>query len=345
MTINNQNNPPNTTNSAKISSSKKGKKGIQGKKSAKNYANVAQSPFIPRKRTHEPTLERTLPAQTPIFPQQSTAELAEIADLWAEEDIKKVDISKPTLNRHISRLIKLKRLITIKAEDFRKYGLTETDKKARFLTLARNDSLPKYYNLVLSSLKSEDPTMKKNALIELESMNSISLLPSQLTNLVSNLLKDNYEIGERIIRVIYNNFQKGIVPSNLTKLQNNLILFYEKHKEKVNNEIKKNIMFMLGVLGIKKIVDFLKEDILKNKTFDTLQHEGYIGWFVAKVIDDAKAELFDFQNKLKDDKMIQITFQIRDEARRNLTLRSMGYQGTIYEQGMRLYRTKIRGIQ
>jgi len=271
---------------------------------------------------------------------------AENAGLWAEKaKTVKLDVSKATLNRHISSLIRQKKIIVVKYKDFRKYGLPETDKKARYLTLAKNASLPKYYNLVLSSLKSEDPIKKKNALIELESMNSIALLPNQLTNLALNLLKEDCETGERIIRVLYNNFNNAILPSNLDKLQNNIITFYEKNKGKVNQNVKAHVMFMLGILGNEKIVEFLKEDILKNKTFENLKNEGYVGWFVANVIDEAKTELLNFQNTLKDHTMIQITFQVRNEARRDLTMRAYGFPDTIYETGMKRFRPKIKEME
>lgn len=243
---------------------------------------------------------------------------------------KKEYLSKATLHRHLDYLLNTKQIIRINHKDFVKFGIPSTKKREGYYTLQIYEQIPRYYDLVISSLKSKDPIKKKSALIEIESMGKIKLLPIQLTELSNLLLKEDYLITQSIIRILYNNFIKLSYPSNLEKFQDNLIKYYaivnkNLREENItqgtlqsNRNTKASILFILGVLKNHVIIEFLKDDLLNSNKFDELLEEGYRWWALAPIIESHRADLLEFQNKLPLEPSRLTLLRIRAEASKRM---------------------------
>jgi len=242
------------------------------------------------------------------------------------EEMKKEKISLATLHRHLNHLVIEDEVIKIDYNNFLKFGIPSEDKREVYYALKIYEQIPRYYELVFSSLKSKDPIKKKNALIEIESMGNIRLLPSQLTELSSLLLKEKYSLTRPIMRIIYNNFVELSFPSNLKIFQDNLIGYCSKvNKElsknitsmndtQLNRNSKSNIIFILGILDNPIIIELLKEDLSHNKEFNELEQEGYTQWTIAPIIEKHRADLLDFQNKLTLESTMDTLRKIRKKA-------------------------------
>lgn len=241
----------------------------------------------------------------------------------------KEKLSLIKFNRILKRLSNSNQLKALKRREYERFGIVEKDKRASYITLAKTAKLVKHHDKVLEQLTSEDIIKKKNALIELESMmEGMILTPSQLDKLVNLIPKEENKLVENIIRIIYNSIaQRTIFPSDIERLKKNLIAFYNKslrvfdpniirqNKEFNITNTKAHIIFVLGILGDEAVLKWLKEDVQRGFDINWIHNFGYSLWTVAKLIDDNRENLFEFQNSLSSESDIKTMFQIRKEAK------------------------------
>lgn len=249
-------------------------------------------------------------------------------------------ISRTTLHRHLNYLVKEKQIIHITHKDFVKFGIQDS-KRSVYYALQDYEQIPKYYDLVISQLKSSDPKERDNALIEIESMDTIRLLPHQLIELSDLMLKEEPFLGLKILRILFNNFKSFNFPSDLEKFQKNLIDYYEKVKKDIdiaqnfpgNARIheKQMIFFMLGILDNPIILKYLKEDILEKS--DEFNQTVYKDWAVARIIDKNKADLLEFQTHL-----------IPENQRTLRSIRSQASQNLFNNDNLKNFREKLKEL-
>lgn len=250
-------------------------------------------------------------------------------------------LSLITINRHLNYLKQIKEIIVLKQPEYEKYGIFDKDKRATYITLAKNSDIIKHNDIVIKALKSNNPIIKRNSLTEIESMESINLIPNQLIELSNLLLKEDFESCQSIIRIILHNFDNLNFPSDLKKFQDNLIQYYERQELKIERNTKAHIIYMLGILNNEIIIKWLKEDVQNKGGYlkfreEKLIEDGYYCWSIARLIERHKTELFEFQNSLPTRELSTNVFRIRDQARINLQT---------YENNIKKFKQKLVDVK
>ncbi|GEM_PF-3522670 len=242
-------------------------------------------------------------------------------------ELEKQGVGRATTNRHLTKLKDGKEIEKIGYQAATQYGIKGKDKKAVYYILSSESHYAKYYDKVIKSLKSDDPSKRRYALIEIEEFRDIHLLPQQLLELSMALTKEDLDVSCKIIRIIRNH-KPAVLPSDLKRFQENLIDCLKNHsrenpfKEDLVKKLTENIFYFLGVLGNPNVIEFMKEDIEKAEltkedkaTFLNLKNL-YSEWYLSRIINKNMPELFDFAETLPDIKK-ELVFEIRKKARDN----------------------------
>lgn len=303
------------------------KKGLENGKNDKNETKMGETTYS------QPFISLGNPAnETEIH--QNLPKHIQISD-------KKVSLV--TFNRILRRLIKTKKLKNLKYPLYQRLGINGIDKKASYITPYSTFDSIGYYDQVLKQVEDQDPLKRRNALIEIESlMDNVMFTPDQLfklSNLLSQenqLLWQEYKLGENIVRIIFNSIdRKGVFPSNLEDFQQNILSYLERNDGKIATNTKHYIIHMLGLLNNKIVIEMLKREIMRGHIdYESLVNEGYGSWAVAKLIEDSRKELFDFQNTLGEKESL-IVFRIRKHAKDHLSTYHLHYS---------LYKDKLVGL-
>ena len=147
----------------------------------------------------------------------------------------RVGVGVDTINRHIRKGLKQKLIVRIKYPDYKKYGISQEDKKAVYFVSSAGTEQVDYNDTIIEALASKDPRIRKNAMIEIESIQEVPLLPDQLTNLSNSLKTEDKTNCYQISRVIWDHFQKLIFPSDIRRFEDNLIYCFEKFRRTGND--------------------------------------------------------------------------------------------------------------
>jgi len=251
---------------------------------------------------------------------------------------KKEEVSKLRFLRAVKRLQNLNEITTLKYKDLERFGIKEKDKRATYIILDKIAKSVPFYDKVFKLLKKGTEREQKNALIEIEDlMKDIVLTPKQLDEILDLMNEKNLDLCSNILRIINSSiYDKKIFPSDIERFKKKLINFYEKTlKEKTKGvgggkpsttllNMKAIIVDLLGLLNDEIIIKWLKEDIQGDKDFERLAGEGYVSWTIAKLLDEHKEELFDFQNSL-DEGWSKVVFSVRANAQALLSTHEMQY--------------------
>lgn len=245
-----------------------------------------------------------------------------------EKENKEQKVTLITFNRRMKSLVKLKELKLFKYPEYLKLGLFPKDKRSSYVTSLRVARDIEHYDEVFKLLEGKDLLKKKNALIEIESMRESTILTPAQLNLLSALIgKEDIKLTENIIRIIYNSIEKNkIFPSNLEMFEKNLTNFLKKHERRgISDNTHNHIIYLLGLLDSPFVVDLLKIKIRDYmEDFDSLKHKGYASWTIARLLDDSKKELFEFQNSLNEERS-KVVFNVRSQAQSMLSTYDFHY--------------------
>lgn len=241
-----------------------------------------------------------------------------------------------TIIRHLNSMSKTEVIVKLTYPIYKRYGINLEDKKAKYYISSENAEEKEYYDTIINSLKSKNKSIRDDALIEIESLSGIKLLPEQLTELSNTLIKEDYKTGYAIIRIINSHFEKGIFPSDLIKFQRDLIFCFKKYNnidEARRDNFTDIILSILGLLGNNAVIDFLEEEIRKTK-FIELKIDRYSLWTLSDIITKNRIRLFKLSNELLG-KRSKAIFRIRTNAERNLES---------YSSNIEQYQKKLKGL-
>jgi len=233
----------------------------------------------------------------------------------------KKKISRQTILNYLKELEKQELIESIKYPLNKEYGRESEDKKAVYYILASRSEQVRYYNAVIKALNSKNPQQREKALVEIEDIQGILLQRSQLTELSNTLTKENEKNTYYILKIIDTHFRDYIFPTNLEIFQKNLVKCFEKYNKIETSDadnLKSLILFFLGILGNKKIIDFLKRDIKESHGVINNIINRYSHWTLSKVINENKADLFEFYVTLPEKKS-KAVMEIRNKAQSNET--------------------------
>lgn len=243
--------------------------------------------------------------------------LIEIVFSRLKSSKKSESAGRSTIIRYLDEL-KRENLITIlNKKDYKRFGVKKKDSRVVFYTLPHIIKEYEHYDEVIGVLNNGSESEKEMALIEIESLKTIILSPQNLSNLLFILNKNKSNLSDKIIRILDYNFNNFIFPSDISNFQKTLIKFLEKNWDNIHKNIEAHIIWMLGVLGNEKVIDFLKKRIKEDFSDEELRDRGYSFWSVSNMIIQNQTELFRCGKDLSKEQKL-VLFRIRYKAKENL---------------------------
>jgi len=234
------------------------------------------------------------------------------------------DISSPTVMRHISNLLNKKDILQIQSIDWEKYGIKDQDKRHTYYVLAAHTEQAKYYDTVIRDTESEDLNIQAAALEEICQFEEINLLPPQLFKLSNILTKGEAEQTHKILELLFKHADKCIFPSDIKQFQNNLVICFHIFRNSTAKNIvniRTRVLFFLGLLENKWVIDYLKKDIGECKDVETISESPLSGiisdyekGYLAPIYEKHNLELFNFLKTLPEVKREAVN-RIRRESK------------------------------
>ena len=250
--------------------------------------------------------------------------------------VTKGGFSIPTASRHLKRLRKSGDITVIRHKDFLHYGIESKDKKAAYYMTKSATEQARYYDAVITALPSEKPEERRRALVEIEGMGKITLLPYQLFNISKALINADEKEAYAVTRILLTHGQKDIFPSDTAKFQDYLIEGYKRfrHLSLANGEhsnLRGNILAFLAHYKNPIVFEFLKEDLQTGKDLEHL-YSIYSSEQFYEMINDHPAVLFNLGKGLDEKqemtlRTIRATCKMGVEHKKQL---KKGKGGSIY---------------
>lgn len=210
-------------------------------------------------------------------------------------------------------------ILILTSEEVKRYGINDPDGRAKYLTLRETGEKKRHLDQIFELLNIGDDIDIKMVLREIKRYEQRYVLyPSQLDILILKL--DNKDPGliEDLLYILYNHIiNKKIKPGNETifveKLRNLLERYAEGHEN--YTQLRSHILWFLGYYNDKAVVEQLKRDVEAGR-LSKLKND-YSNILTAKVIEEARTELFYLENRLRKEGNIEtadILDQIRSQA-------------------------------
>lgn len=242
----------------------------------------------------------------------------------------KVGYNRVTLGRKIKQLCNDNVLVTLYYDDFKKYGIKETDRKASYLIFKETTEVKKHMDRVFKLVESNDLKDLGLVLRELDNYRNRYVLDGmQLDKLVEKLevVKDN-KFRYNVLMLLFNTINRGIKPTDeerLLEIFRAMLIEYplESYKE---HGIRSLVVELLGYYSdnivIKQLIKDAKQvnDNYSNEAYSFLSST-YCSEAMAKLIESNRTKLFkvekDFAKEGKTYSAALIS-RIRESAIRNL---------------------------
>jgi len=186
--------------------------------------------------------------------------LTSLTDKYAKQK----GFSTTSLNRRISELIRAGTIVTIEPKDFSEYGISDEDKRAKYLTSASYVRKKERVDLVVDRISKGDDidqylTAKEIKRVALKS----PLTPSQLTN-ISKILGNEKRTDEVALEILHQNLLQRKINLNEEDLEYITIQLSRavgEYRYPLVNPNKKNIVDMMGFFCSDDVAYLLKDDI------------------------------------------------------------------------------------
>lgn len=230
--------------------------------------------------------------------------------------VKKVKLSRRTVERRLGIELKIQTKISpIRNEDFDRYGINTTNKRAVFVILKETKELETYVDAIFKLLKSKDADDIKLGVRKLREYqftyttryfldkDQINVLADVLEKSMSKSYLNDDELRNTLLMILFNTITSNhINPSNKEKFLTTLRNLLDKYPtqeffNKGNNPIP-SLIQILGIYRDKKVIDRLKQDLLICNQ-QALASVIYGNKFTAKIIEDSKGDLLEFERKLQ----------------------------------------------
>ncbi|NPE30687.1 hypothetical protein HNV12_22575 [Methanococcoides sp. SA1] len=234
--------------------------------------------------------------------------------------------SKPTIKRHLKKMVELKLIVKLEGNDISKYGFPDVDGRAKYLVLPETLKYKLHFDEVLNFLESGDDEDVKIALKEMELYEQEYTFDSkQLDSLVRKLTSNDISLVNTLLRIIYGYItKKGIKPYDednfLNVLRSLLKAYPEKNRDYPN--LRTRVIFLLGFYDDEVVIDQLKKDAEHLDDPDSVK-EDYFSEYTSKVIESHRTDLFNFERKMRkkgNQAAAQLITEVRYQAMDNLGL-------------------------
>ena len=230
--------------------------------------------------------------------------------------VKKVKLSRRTVERRLRIELKIQtKIAPIRSEEFDRYGIATTNKHAVYITLKETKDLTKYLDAIFKLLKAKDANDIKLGVRKLREYqftyhtryfldrNQLNVLTEVLEKSITNSDLNDDELRNILLMILFNTITSTrISPSNKEKFLATLRGLLDKYPNKEffnkgNNPIP-NLIQILGIYRDQKVIERLKEDLL-NCGQQIPISAVYGNKFTAKVIEDSKNDLLEFERRLQ----------------------------------------------
>lgn len=230
--------------------------------------------------------------------------------------VKKVKLSRRTVERRLRDELKTQtKIAPIRNEEFDRYEIETTNTRAVYITLKETKDLTKYLDAIFKLLKAKDANDIKLGVRKLNAYQftyhtryfldrtQLNVLADVLEKSIENLELNDDELRNTLLMILFNTIATNhINPSNKEKFLSILRNLLDKYPiedffNKANNPIP-NLLQLLGIYRDKKIIERLKQDLLVYNPQIQLPAV-YGSKFTARVIEDGKNELLEFERKLQ----------------------------------------------
>ncbi len=230
--------------------------------------------------------------------------------------VKKVKLSRRTVERRLRAELNVQtKIVPIRSNEFDRYGIENTNKRAIYIALNETKDLTKYLDAIFKLLKSKDANDVKLGVRKLRdyqfTYNRRYFLDRVQLNVLADILERSLENSElnddelrnTLLMILFNAIASNhLYPSNKGKflaILRNLLDNYPTQEffNKANNPIP-NLIQILGIYRDKKVIERLKQDLLICSQ-QALVSVVYGNKFTAKVIEDSKDDLLEFERKLQ----------------------------------------------
>jgi hypothetical protein len=233
--------------------------------------------------------------------------------------VKKLKLSRRTVERRLRNELKTQTTITtIRADEFDRYGIDNKNKHAVYVTLKETKDLTRHLDDIFKLLKSKDANDIKLGVRKLWDYkfiasiyhtryfldrNQLNVLTDVLERSIEEADLNDDELREFLLLIILDTITSThITPHNKQKFLETLRRLLDQYpsREFFNkpNSVIQNLIKILGIYRDQKVIDRLKEDLL-NCSQQAPIAVGYGDDYTAKVIEDSKNDLLEFERRLQ----------------------------------------------
>jgi hypothetical protein len=230
--------------------------------------------------------------------------------------VKKVKLSRRTIERRLRAELKVQtKIAPIRSEEFDRYGIETTNRRAVYITLKETKDLTKYLDAIFKLLKAKDANDIKLGVRKLReyqfTYNTRYFLDRNQLNVLTDVLEKSMEdaglnddeLRNTLLMILFNTIASThINPHNKQKFLETLRNLLDKYPtqeafNKPNNPIP-NLIQILGMYRDEKVIERLKQDLLVCNQ-QSLITASYGNKFTAKIIEDNKDDLLEFERRLQ----------------------------------------------
>ncbi len=230
--------------------------------------------------------------------------------------VKQVKISRRTIERRLRDELKTQtKIAPIRNEEFDRYGIETTNKRAVYVTLKETKDLKTYMDSIFKLLKSKDADDIKLGVRKLRDYqftynvryfldrHQLNVLADVLEKSMSDSALSDDELRNTLLMILFNAITSNhINPSNKEKFLATLRNLLDKYPTqeafgKPNNPIP-NLIQILGIYRDQKVIERLKHD-LRICNQQSIVTASYGNKFSAKIIEDSKSDLLEFERVLQ----------------------------------------------
>jgi hypothetical protein len=230
--------------------------------------------------------------------------------------------SEPSINRKLANMQKRSLILIEKDPDvLAQYGIKKEAENASYIFAKGAIEMVKHLDIVSNLLKKGNNTDIKMALDEFKRYEKDFFLDSNhLDDMVLRLDNEDAGIIDYLLYFLHTNItKKEIKPTNKTvfldKLKNLLERYPDGHTK--YTLLRYRVIGLLGDYGERvAVIEQLKKDN-KEGRLSKFKND-YCDWTTAKVIEEARTELFFFENKLRkegDTENANTLAEIRNQAK------------------------------
>ena len=236
-----------------------------------------------------------------ILTHQSPIRTTKLIETLKSQHPGETGFSTSSIYRKIERLKEENIILEITPEFYPNYGITESDKRARYIILKDADERRLHLDDILDLLKTGDHADVISVFNELDHyIDKYPLNPKQLDKIVPVLYQD-MDIAYRALQILRDRLTRNrVAPADTNSFRNAVKQVLSKIEENTQEHI--NIegicLEILGIWNDPYVIDQLTKDVQNLDRLKILKNY-YESEYLSKVIEGERKKLFDIERMLR----------------------------------------------